>query len=362
MPHTVEWVRDDEGFAALAAEWEAVLPDDAHPYDEHAWLSSWWQAYGAGSKLAICTVRRDGALAALMALREADGRLLSLTNSHTFTCRPLARDDEAMAVLLKAIVEDGRLEIGLTGLEVADSGTAGLEAAARAASKLSSTEPAFASPYIDTVGDYETWRDENKHRWKAPLERKWRKTERDYEAEFKMVIVPPDLEAELDEGLRIEASGWKGDAGTAIESAADSALFYRLLARAFQERGELRFSWIIVDGKAISFDYCLLYRNCLYTLKSGFDEGYKGLAPGLVLRIAVIKRCFETEIEVHDLLGDEVGWKTRFAAGNRPHINMWIYPKGIGGYARYLYRDRLRPSLKTFYRRLRPADGQASSK
>jgi CelD/BcsL family acetyltransferase involved in cellulose biosynthesis len=362
MPQTVEWVRDEEGFAALAAEWDAVLPDGAHPYDDYAWISSWWQAFGAGSQLAICTIRRHGALAAVMPLREEGGRLLSLTNSHTFSCRPLARDEEAMTALLKAVTQDGGREIRLTGLEVSDGGTAALESTARETSMLAATEAAFASPYIDTSGGYDAWREQNKHRWKAPLERKWRKTERDHESEFQMVVVPPDLEAELDEGLRIEASGWKGDAGTAIESADDSALFYRLLARAFQERGELRFSWIKVDGKAISFDYCILYRRCLYTLKSGFDEDYKNLAPGLVLRLATIKECFESDIDLHDLLGDEVGWKTRFADGNRPHVNMRIYSLRPTGFARYLYRDRMRPRLKAFYRRLRPANVQAQRK
>jgi hypothetical protein len=127
------------------------------------------------------------------------------------------------------------------------------------------------------------------------------------------------------------------------------------MARAFQARDELRFNWIVLDGTAVSFDLCLLYRNRLYTIKNGFDEDYRGLAPGLVLRLGVIERCFELGIDAHELLGHEAGWKTRFASGNRPHVNLRTFPIGPVGLTRYAYRARLRPLLKRAYRGVRPA-------
>ena len=353
MPLRVEWAGDAEGFAALAEEWDALLPVDAHPFDLHCWYLAWWEAFGASSEMAVCTVRRDGRLAAAFPLRREGSRLLGFANDHSPLCRPLATDREAMEALVSAVAESAR-GLELRGLPAGDPSVAQLEAAAREASMLPLLEPAYASPFVDTSGDYETWRKENKHRWKAPLERLRRKMGRDYDAQFTFIEPPRDFERELEEGLRIEASGWKGEEGTAINSTPETAAFYRDVARSFLARDELRFNWIVLDGIAVSFDLCLLYRNRLYTVKNGFDESYRRLAPGLVLRLGVIERCFETEVDEHDLLGDEIGWKTRFASDNRPHLNLRTYPGGSIGHLRHRYRTRLRPRLKTAYGRLRP--------
>lgn len=355
MALEVDWIRGAEGFAGLAGEWDALLPADAQPFDLHCWLRAWWNAFGGSSELVVCTVRRGGALVGAMPLRRKGRRLLGLVNGHSPLCRPLAVDRTAMEALSGAITEAAGGGLEVLGVPSADSSVERLESAAQAKSRLSLVTPTFAMPFIDTSGDYETWRKENKHRWKAPLERKWRKMERDYDAVFTVVEAPANLEAELDEGLRIEASGWKGEGGTAIESAADTASFYRAMARDFQQRDQLRFNWIVLDGVAVSFDFCLLYRNRLYTLKSGYDEAYRKLAPGFVLRLAVIKRCFELGIETHELLGDESGWKTRFSSGHRPYVDFRAYPRGPVGLVRYVYRTRLRPRLRGAYRRLRPA-------
>jgi CelD/BcsL family acetyltransferase involved in cellulose biosynthesis len=356
MAITTAWIEDPTEFAKLADEWEPLLPTDAHPFDQHCWHAAWWEAFGGSDRLAVATVRRDGRLVGAFPLRRRGRLTAGLVNGHSTSCRPLAVDAETMRELVAMVLSGSRGELDLGGLPIGDPGLAELERQIGSTRRRLLLEPALASPYIDTRGDYETWRNENKHRWKAPLERKWRKIDRDHEAVWGLVEAPADLDAELAEGLRIEASGWKGEGGTAIESSPDSALFYRLMADSFQERDELRFNWLHLDGVAVSFDFCLLYRKRLYTLKSGFDEDYKSLAPGLVHRLAVIKRCFEMDIDEHDLLGNEVGWKTRFASGNRPHVNLRAYGAGPVGIARHAYRSHLRPALKSAYHGLRRSD------
>ena len=357
MQDTVEWVGDPGGFTAMADEWDALLPADAHPFDLSYWYRCWWHAFGGGRELAVCTVRREGTLTGAFPMFREEGLLKGFINGHSLTTRPLAVDHVAMETLVAAIQDGAKRGMELRGVPARDPGLAALEAAVGRASAMPLVAPAFACPFVDTRGDYDSWRQENKHRWKAPLERKWRKMERDYEAEFTLVEAPRDLDAEVAEGLRIEASGWKGEEGTAIESSPESAVFYREMARAFQARDKLRFSWIVLDGTAISFDFCLLHRNRLYTLKSGYDEDYRGLAPGLVHRLAIIKRCFELGIDEHDLLGDEIGWKTRFSSGSRPHVNLRSYPRGPVGMAKYGYQAKLRPRLKRVRDRFGPRHG-----
>jgi CelD/BcsL family acetyltransferase involved in cellulose biosynthesis len=349
---SVEWIDDTGRFDQLAGEWDAVLPDESRPFDLHCWYSAWWQAFGGEDGLAVCTVRRDGELAGVLPLREAGGRMAGLANTHTPSFRPLARDGEAMDALVAAALERGS-GLELVALPADDAGLERLRAGARDASALPLVDPAYASPFVETGGDFDAWRAKSKPRWGAPLERFRRKMGRDHEAELAIVRPPTDQERELEDGFRVEASGWKGRAGTAILSNPDTELFYRTVADRFAQRGELRLSWISLDGRMAAFDLCILHGGRLYLLKTGFDEEFRRLAPGLVMRLSIVEHCFEQGLRSHELLGTESEWKAKFATSKRPHVTMHTYRRSPAGLSRYAYRAKLRPRLRSAYRRLR---------
>jgi len=351
----VDWIADTQGFAALAGEWDALLPDDARPFDLHCWYAAWWDAFAGSSELAVCTLRRGGDLVGVMPLRR-DGRALrSLTNGHSPVFRPLASDAEAMEGLMAEVTSQGVSRLELMSLPEDDPCVARLEAGVRNAPMKFLVELGYASPIVNTSGGFDEWRKESKPRWGAPLERFRRKMGRDHEAEFSIVEAPRDLEAELDDGFAVEASGWKGEAGTAIVSRPETETFYRRIAEVFHERDELRLSRIVLDGNTAAFDFCLLHRGRLYLLKTGFDERFRRLAPGLVMRLSIIERCFESGLDAHELLGEESDWKAKFATGKRAHVVMTVFPKGPTGSAKRLYKGTIRPVLKQGYRRLRPS-------
>jgi CelD/BcsL family acetyltransferase involved in cellulose biosynthesis len=355
MTSATQWIEDPAEFAALAEEWDAILGPDARPFDLHCWQASWWKAFGGSDRLAVATVRREGSLVGVFPLRRRGRLLHGLVNGHSTSCRPLAVDEEAMEDLVDMVASGAGGGLELRGLPIGDPGVVALERRIAADRMRTIRETAFAGPFVEIRGDWEEWRKANKKRWKAPLEQKRRKMEREYEAEIRPMDEVHDLDHELVEGLRLEAGGWKGDEGTAINSSAETISFYRDISREFARRGELRFSWIRLDGVAVAFDFCILFGNRLWTLKSAYDEEYRKLAPGLVRQLAEIERCFETGVEVLELLGEEAGWKTRFASGNHQHVNLYAFRGGPSGLARYAWRKRLRPALRTAYRRAKAA-------
>ena len=237
----VVWISDPAGFEALAEEWDALASAQAErsPFDLHCWHAAWWQAFGGTDELAVCTLREGGSLIGVFPLRRSGRELLGLSNVHSPLYRPLARDSEAMAELVAAALSAGG-GVELASLPVEDASVKQLEAGARDAAKVSALEPAHTSPTVDTSGDFDAWRAVSKKRWGAPLERFRRKMGRDHEAEFVIVEPPEDLDAELADGFRVEAGGWKGEQGTAITSKPETETFYTEVARAFERRGELR--------------------------------------------------------------------------------------------------------------------------
>jgi CelD/BcsL family acetyltransferase involved in cellulose biosynthesis len=350
----IAWVTDPGRFAELSGEWDALLPAVARPFDLHCWYMAWWSAFGDGDELAVCTARRNGELVGAFPLRSGDAGIGPLANVHTPSFRPLARDPEAMEQLVTAAIErNGRRGVQMIALPAEDPSVARLASGAREASMVPFVEPAYASPTVDTAGDFDAWRAQSKRRWGAPLERFRRKMGRDFAADFTIVEPPAELEAELDDGFRVEASGWKGRAGTAILSDPATEAFYREVAREFERRGELRISRIELDGRTAAFDLCVLHDARLYLLKTGFDEDFRRLAPGLVMRLSIIERCFELGLRSHELLGGESEWKAKFETGKHPHVTLHAYRRNPVGLARYAYRSTVRPSLKRVYRKLK---------
>lgn len=354
MTLAAEWLSDIADFGALAAQWEALQPRDATPFDTHRWYEAWWRSFGGEDGLAVCAVRRDGELAGALPLMEAGNRLRGLANSHSGMFRPLARDPEAMEALIAAAFGGRAAAVELSLLPLDDPTLPLLQAGAREAGRFALTQPGSVSPIVETDGDVEAWRKGAKSSWKSRLARYRRKMVRDYDAELEILTAPEDLDARLQEGFRIEAGGWKGESGTAILSNADTTAFYRDIAHRFHERGELRLSRIVLDGEPVAFSFCLFDGCRLYSLKTGYDERFRKLVPGLVLQVSIIERCFELGLDAYELLGETTDWKEKLAGSSRRYANLRAYPHSPAGALRYGYRGRLRPLLRNTYRRVRP--------
>jgi CelD/BcsL family acetyltransferase involved in cellulose biosynthesis len=350
QPSAIEWITEESRFAELASAWDALLPADARPFDLHPWYSTWWKAFAGSGQLAVCAAWRGDDLEGVCPLVRNGHRLSALANSHSPVFRPLARNQAAMQNLAAAVTEVDPGSLVLPALPSGDPSLPAMKDAVGQARMLSFAESVHTSPIVETGGDFKTWRAASKPRWGAPLERFRRKMGRDHQARFEIVEEPRDLEAELNVGFAVEASGWKGRAGTAIVSASETERFYRELARVFHERGELRLTRIVLDDTVAAFDLCLLHRNRLYLLKTGYDEGLSKLAPGLVLRLSTIERCFELGYEAHELLGEDSEWKLKFATTERRHVDLRAYRRTPLGAGRYGYRAVVRPRLKRAYR------------
>jgi CelD/BcsL family acetyltransferase involved in cellulose biosynthesis len=178
-----------------------------------------------------------------------------------------------------------------------------------------------------------------------------RKLDREHDARYVMTDGSEDLEAQLELGFRVEASSWKGRAGTAILSSPEAATFYAGVARAYQPRGELRLASLTIDGYPAAFNLCLLRARRLYLLKTGFNEDFRAQGPGLLLNLWVVERCFELGLDAYELLGAQEPWKAYFATDERRHVRVRIYRRRPLSMARYLFRRRAVPVLRRGYER-----------
>jgi CelD/BcsL family acetyltransferase involved in cellulose biosynthesis len=353
---SIEWIVDHRRFTEISRPWDDLAEAEATPFARHAWFDAWWRAFGERSRLRVCAAWQGGDLRAVFPLCGRQGVLQAMANVHTPEFRPLARDQRALEQVSEAVVEAAGRGLQVPALRVDSPALSTLLAVSRRKGRFVATEPQHTSPVVDTSGDFSIYRRETKPRWGSPLERFRRKAQRESGGRFFLLEQPVDLDAELERGFRVEASGWKGQRGTAVLSSQRTTLFYRSLARAFHETGEVRVSGVVLDDRLAAFDLSLLYGGRLYLIKTGYDESYRRLAPGLMLRLSIIERCFELDLEAHELLGNTDAWKLKFSTGERRHYGFYCYPRTADGLLRTAYRRGIRPALKEVQAKL-PSEG-----
>ena len=92
-------------------------------------------------------------------------------------------------------------------------------------------EPWLTSPVVELEGDFESYRHRTRPKWLRRILAYRRKMARDHVAEFSVLEPSADFERQLEEGLRLEASGWKGARGTAVRLDARLTARYYIVGR-----------------------------------------------------------------------------------------------------------------------------------
>jgi CelD/BcsL family acetyltransferase involved in cellulose biosynthesis len=130
--------------------------------------------------------------------------------------------------------------------------------------------------------------------------------------------VVPDA---LDRCLRLEASGWKGQEGTAMSSRPESERFYRNLVDLARERGWLRLCALMVGDRIAAFELDLDYAGRRFSLKAGYDEYWSRQSPGKVLQLRVLEAAAALGLTTYEFGGIAEPWKMQWAKQTRPRVN-----------------------------------------
>jgi CelD/BcsL family acetyltransferase involved in cellulose biosynthesis len=357
----VEVVRDYEAFVALEAEWNdaverARIP---HPFLRHEWVRTWWDAFSTpSSRLHIQVVRANGRVTAIAPFmrdtvtmyRVPAHRVRFIHNDHTpRTDVIVAEDAEASyRAIWRALREDdGRWDILQLSQIERDSQTHPTFRQFAAADGLrTGIWRSSDSPYLQITGGWDVYLKSLPAKFRSNLRNRLSRLTRLGTPALEILTDRRAIEAAAEEAYRLESSGWKSDAGTAITSDPAVHRFYTSLIARGTSAGWLQLLFLKVGDRRIATSYGACFDNRLFLFKTGYDPEFATAAPFKILTsLAIQEACARGLTEV-DFLGDTEPWKLEWTSMSRGHD--WLYVFGDTMRARLLHSIKFEwlPELK----------------
>jgi CelD/BcsL family acetyltransferase involved in cellulose biosynthesis len=345
---------------AIRPHWAELAERTAAPPFLHpGWIEPWHRAFGSGSLTAL-GVHRGGELAGVLPLQAGRGVLSSPTDWQTPLFGPVVADGEAAGELAGELLRRAKRRADLWFLSPDSPGLEECRAAAAAAGRRTIVRTIAEAPFVPVEGPFEEYMGGLDRKFRKEIGRLWRRLEERGGAHVAYEDGTERLDDLLADGFRLEGSGWKAEAGTAILSDPAVERFYREVARWAAERGWLRLAFLRLDGRALAFDMCLEHAGAFYVLKGGFDVEERKLGPGTLLTHHQIERAFGLGLASYELLGQADAYKRSWTPLTRERVRFQAFGRSPAGAAEHLAWRHGRPLVKRLQER-RAASGRPSS-
>jgi CelD/BcsL family acetyltransferase involved in cellulose biosynthesis len=177
---------------------------------------------------------------------------------------------------------------------------------------------------------------------------------------FQIARTATDVATALDTFLALEASGWKGKRGTALQQRPGDEAFIRQATSALAARGQCEIVTLKAGDTAVASGVMVRHLDRAYYFKIGIDERFAKYSPGVQLTLDVTRHlCADPAIASADSTAapghpmiDPI-WRDRLAIGD---VVLPLYKNdtmALLTYAALSLRHRAREAAKRMLKRLR---------
>ena len=317
----------------------------AQPFFQPEWFEAYTSAFEPAAKPYVVSVSDpSGRVNGVLPLTKSSsffGRfpartLRSLSNIHSCRFNLIHRESDRTEVVQqtwRSLVTDRWWDV----IEVFDVPTLSafedLAELAKADGYLIGRWPTRRSPYVPLPSDKadpfancpQAFKG-TRHRLKA----KQRKLEAELgPMELKLTTIAN--QAELEKFYKLEASGWKGENGSAIACDSKRVDFYTRIAQGAASRGYLSLYSLTFGTTLVAMHFGLEMSGVYYTPKVAYDERHKKHSPGLLLVHHVLVDLVRRGLQELDFLGPQMEWKRVWATHEREHANWYIFRPSVKG-------------------------------
>ncbi len=323
----VQLIHDPADLERLAGEWQQLVSASGvdHPFLQWLWCVTWWRHYGAGSELAVVTVRRAGQLVGLAPLFVARFGTVSpvrrvfflgagevCSEYLAFITRP-GEEDEVTSAILDFLYDEWREwdELRLAPVIRQSPFADALRAYWQRRQALFAETPGAPCWQAELP---ESWADffaaqPKKRRHEL---RRYAKRLCQHDSGFYEVAAESDLEPAWKELKRLHQLRWdtQGEPGCFVSP--PFTAFHEDLLRALFPCSGVLLNTLRIGDRVAAAHYSFHHNNAVYSYQSGRDPMFDAVAPGQMLRMHEFRRAMARGDRVYDFLGGVDGYKRRW--------------------------------------------------
>ena len=179
--------------------------------------------------------------------------------------------------------------------------------------------------YLPVPRDFAEYRNSLSKNFRSNLNKATNKIARLRDVEFRFTNGRTTSQQDFTEFLAVEASGWKGEAGSAIVKSPRLIEFYATLVRRLGEAGWLEWQFMTGDGCTLAANLAIRMPTSLIIWKLGYNDAYSRCSPGSVLFEELVKReSAARSIEEINLTTDQP-WYDNWEMRRRPYYTARFY-------------------------------------
>lgn len=341
---------------SLAADWRKIA--DRQPFLGPEWLITWWRHLGQGDpqdakapQLAVLAVHDEGELVALapwyVEHSLLHGRTLRFLGAgsvcsdyQTIACRAGSEQQAVSAIAEWLSGSRGRNArsgwdlLLLDAVNLADQRLAQLLSELELRGAITSARPAGNCWRIALPGSWEEYLTQ----LSKTNRKRARRLDRNYlqpgRAQLKRVLTP----AELNEGFRVlvdlHTKRWQSRGEPGIFAEPGILDFHREVTERLLATGQLRLSWLELDGQPAAAEYCLSDDHTVYSYQSGFDPATITHEPGVMTLVATVQDIIAHGFTGLDFLRGDESYKLDWRAVPQPIHDVRILPGNLNGHLR----------------------------
>ncbi len=352
--------RGRQGLDELAAEWRAATAALAGRFfAEHAWWDAYLEALEPEpERMIFVRLARGGELSAIVPLREGTvtrhrvpARVVEIPrHDHLPLAGVFARPGLSLDDLLDGIASGlGGHGIRWDLLQLSHLLEEGVFA--QRPTRLawrSLREHVKTCDEVRCSGPWNDYAAKLSSNFRSNLNKAFNKLQKTADVEYAMLRELPAMLDAYPHFGRVEASGWKGEAGTAIVQDQRLDRFYRKLLAGFAPLGRARINTLAVAGTVIAAQFCLVDQRTIYVFKLAYDETNSKLAPGNMLLRRVIA---SGDYDAVNLVGSPP-WFAQWNPASTEVYRLTLFNTSARG-ALLLAADRAKELARPIYRRLK---------
>jgi CelD/BcsL family acetyltransferase involved in cellulose biosynthesis len=340
----------------IAEEWRQLCEEavDHQPFYRPEWFRAHVGAFLPRAKLLLIVVRREGRLCLVLPLVEERGtyskvpirKLRAPVNVHGGrydATRIRGIDGErAIAAAWDYLAQLDTWDVLQICNAPAESSVARVVSTARAAGFRVLVVADRPSPYVRVPADPVLLQG-------MPANSKLRSQLRRARArlleqgELKFYRVETADRFQLERFYQLEASGWKGKAGSAI-LCNGSRPFYDEIARAAARHGYFSLFMLELRGRLLAGHFAFVQNGCCFSPIVAYDEAFKQYAPGHLMVAEILRDCCERGIQSYDITGQDQSWKMKWTSVCCAINNYFVFRGPLGRLA-YGIRSGLKSAV-----------------